>query len=150
MITPHDPISPVALARMEHDLPALRAAAARAATRRRTRRFAAVTCLALLPAALLLGRWPGATTPCTPVDPLAVSPRPSTTPPSSLIAFVTTDPNIAARLASASTTRVQPLGDAELARTLTEAGRPSGLVRIGGRTLWEHDFALAHPPASSD
>jgi hypothetical protein len=57
------------------------------------------------------------------------------------VGIVVTDPGVAERMmVREGATRVQRMGDAELAAALKEAGLPRGVLRIGGETMWEGEL----------
>ncbi|MHC4911050.1 MAG: hypothetical protein ACYTF9_15185 [Planctomycetota bacterium] len=54
---------------------------------------------------------------------------------------VSTDPTVLERTASATTHSVRFIDDAELVATLHEAGRPTGIIRIGDEVTLTEDVA---------
>ncbi|GJQ31099.1 MAG: hypothetical protein HBSAPP03_29830 [Phycisphaerae bacterium] len=152
MTTTEYALSPLARARMEHDLPALRA---RVARRGRVRRWSRRAITAGAIAAVISLAWvalrplPVSSPPPNPPRdaPLTVNPTPH--PMRTVIAGVevlTNDPSITRRLAATVIPAATPLDDGALQDTLAKSGQPHGLLRVGGRTYWEGDLALASKP----
>jgi hypothetical protein len=131
----------------------IEAIAVRAALARRTRRRAVRAAAALMTAvaaalAIRIAR-PGPHDQPRPLPPLARLPRdepaarpapvatsePTSVPAPVAITFVPTDPSIVDRLRAepAGPPRWQAIGDRELLDALVAAGRPTGMVRAGGR-----------------
>lgn len=130
-------LSPAGQARRD----ALRAELTRRVAARGRRRAAALwgcalACVALATALCWMGLGGLGPLPGQPAPPQAVAPEP-------LVEWVRDDPSLLARWsrADAGPTRVQPVDDLELLELLRQAGRPTGLIRAGGRTWTSRDVA---------
>lgn len=114
----------------------LDAAMARRNFQRRAVPIAAAASLVMF---ALVAFWANRGTPSAqPEAQLTISPRPDPAA-RAVIQLVATDPNITARLSTTamppgSLAGVQMIDDQELQQMLRAAGRPDGLVRVGGRT----------------
>lgn len=111
--------------------------------RRRARRRAvtAGACLLAVSGIAFLGH--SAATP-TGRDETAIAPAHGPAPARpTVLAFstVSTDPTVLERTASATTHSVRFIDDAELVATLHEAGRPTGIIRIGDEVTLTEDVA---------
>jgi hypothetical protein len=145
-----DDLSPSAHQRLEDALPALRA---RVEARGRRRRLMRAAGSVLVPAVAVgaLAWWslgPGRPAPIHHA-PLAIDQTPAPLPPpeaGGLIARVETDPEIGDRLTVVPPRAVVSIDDQGLRRALADAGRPSGLVRIGSRVLTAEDLRPAPQP----
>lgn len=156
-------LSPHAAARLEADLPAMRSRVARAGRVRRVARGAMAACAVAVVCAGVWGAWnivrPGAITPRPetiarhdPVSPVRGVPTPDSLPvvTSPTVAMVSTDRTIVERLAPRKTASVQTLDDASLRAALASAGKPAGLIRVGGKTIWEGDWAVQRDQNAHD
>jgi hypothetical protein len=123
--------------------------------KRRRRRLTAMTMLLAVVTSVLWFMLQPHSTP-TPQY-AAPEPTPSTMPDSQFagqtsttrttIVTVQTDPTIVQRFAaSTTTTTMQRIDDEQLLATLSDLGRPTGLVRVG-ETVWLTSPDLDHPPA---
>lgn len=133
-------LSASARARMERDLPSLRACAANAPERRLLRRAAiSLGCVGLIVVGAQTLNRPGSTprrTTPTALRPEAPAPHANTPMPTSRAAIQT--------LAQSAPSATRMLDDDELLRALAEAGRADGIVRTRGRTHLASELMNAH------
>lgn len=128
-------VSTEGLAKMDRDLERLRKVVKRRPVRRRFMRATMMTIPMVTLAALIVLE-------NRPIAPNAHSPIAEATTPVEASMPPPPEPTVeAVRIASSPMTTIQYVSDREIQDALREAGQPPGLIRIGGRTVWQGDMA---------